>query len=156
MRSLQAWFDEYAESHRDPTNVAIHWVCVPLIMFAALGLAFALPRPELLGALGPRLGNWAMVVIVGALVWYAQLSWRIALGMALVTALMVAAMHPLARLPWPLWQSCLAIFVVAWIGQFVGHEIEGRKPSFVTDLAFLLVGPAWLLAKLYRRAGIAY
>ena len=156
MRHLQAWFDEYAESHRDPTNVAIHWVCVPAIMFATLGLAFALPRPELFEAVGPRLGNWAMVLIVLALAWYALLSWRIALGMALVTALMVAAMHPLAALPWPLWWSCAAIFAAAWAGQFVGHRIEGRKPSFLKDLAFLLVGPAWLLAKLYRRAGISY
>ena len=156
MRSLQTWFDEYAESHRHSTNVAIHWVCVPLIMFAALGLAFALPRPELFAAVGPRLGNWAMLLIVLALGWYASLSWRIALGMALVTALMVAAMHPLARLPWPFWWTCAAIFVAAWLGQFVGHRIEGRKPSFLKDLACLLVGPAWLLAKLSRRAGIAY
>lgn len=156
MRSLQTWFDEYAESHRHSTNVAIHWVCVPLIMFATLGLAFALPRPELFAAVGPRLGNWAMLLIVLALGWYARQSWRLALGMALVTALMVAAMHPLARLPWPFWWTCLAIFVAAWLGQFVGHRIEGRKPSFLKDLAFLLVGPAWLLAKLYRRVGIAY
>ena len=156
MRSLQTWFDEYAESHRDPTNVAIHWVCVPLIMFATLGLAFALPRPEVFATVGPRLGNWAMVLIVFALAWYAVLSWRIALGMALVTALMVAAMHPLARLPWPFWWSCAAIFAAAWLGQFYGHRIEGRKPSFLKDLAFLLVGPAWLLAKLYRRLGIGY
>jgi uncharacterized membrane protein YGL010W len=156
MRSLQAWFDEYAESHRDPTNVAIHWVCVPAIMFATLGLAFALPRPELFDLVGPRFGNWAMVLIAFALAWYALLSWRIALGMALVTALMVAAMHPLARLPWPLWWTCAAIFAAAWIGQFVGHRIEGRKPSFLKDLAFLLVGPAWLLAKLYRRVGLVY
>ena len=147
MRSLQTWFDEYAESHRDPTNVAIHWVCVPAIMFATLGLAFALPRP---GGV-----NWAMLLIVLALTWYALLSWRIALGMALVTALMVAAMHPLASLPWPFWWSCAAIFAAAWIGQFVGHRIEGRKPSFLKDLAFLLVGPAWLLAKLYRRIGLS-
>jgi uncharacterized membrane protein YGL010W len=155
MRNLDAWFDEYGESHRHPTNVAIHWLCVPLIMTATLGLLFALPRPDWLAALGPRSGNWAMVAIVLALAWYALLSWRIALGMALVSAAMVAALHLLLVLPWPSWWSCAAIFVAAWIGQFVGHRIEGRKPSFLKDLAFLLVGPAWLLAKLYRRAGLA-
>ena len=156
MRSLQSWFDEYAESHRHPTNVAIHWVCVPAIMFAVLGLAFALPRPEAFAAVGPRFGNWAMVLIAGALVWYALLSWRIALGMALVTALMVAAQHLLVALPGRPWMWNLAIFVAAWVGQFRGHQVEGRKPSFLKDLAFLLVGPAWLLGKLYRRAGLAY
>jgi uncharacterized membrane protein YGL010W len=154
MRSLQSWLDEYGESHRHPTNKLIHWICVPAIMFSILGLLFYLPRPALFEPLGPRIGNWAMVAIVLALAWYAVLSWRIALGMAAVTAAMVALMHPLARLPWPVLWSCAGIFVVAWIGQFIGHKIEGRKPSFFKDLAFLLIGPAWLLAHVYRRVGI--
>ena len=49
-----------------------------------------------------------------------------------------------------------AVFIVAWIGQFIGHAIEGRKPSFFEDVKFLLVGPAWLLHFIYRRAGIPY
>jgi len=155
MRSLQSWFDEYGESHRHPVNSAIHWVCVPAIMFAVLGLLFALPRPAAFALLGPRLGNWAMVAIVLALGWYALRSWRIALGMAAVTAAMVAGMHLLMLLPGRPWQWCMAVFVVAWVGQFVGHGIEGRKPSFLKDLAFLLIGPAWLLGKLYRRWGLA-
>ena len=50
----------------------------------------------------------------------------------------------------------IAVFVVAWIAQFVGHKIEGRKPSFLTDLTYLLIGPAWVLAKLYRKMGWGY
>jgi len=156
MRSLQSWFDEYGESHRHPTNVAIHWVCVPAIMFAVIGLAFALPRPEAFALVGPRFGNWAMVLIGLALGWYALLSWRLALGMLGVTVLMVAAQHLLIALPGSPWQWNGAIFVAAWLGQFHGHRVEGRKPSFLKDLAFLLVGPAWLVGKLYRRAGLGY
>ena len=156
MRTLQSWLDEYGESHRHPTNKLIHWICVPLIVFAVLGLLFTLPRPDAFAALGPRFGNWAMVVIVLALGWYAALSWRLALGMSLVLAALVAAEHLLVLLPWPAWWSAVAIFVAAWVGQFVGHEIEGKKPSFFKDLAFLLVGPAWLLAAAYRRVGIRY
>lgn len=156
MRSIQSWFDEYGESHQHPVNKAIHWLCVPAIMFAVLGLLFALPRPDWMAAVGPRLGNWTMLVVVLALAWYALLSPRIALGMLVVTALMIAGNHLLVLLPWkPLW-TCAAIFVAAWIGQFIGHRIEGRKPSFLKDLAFLLVGPAWLLAALYRRVGLRY
>lgn len=155
MRSLQSWFDEYAASHQHPTNVAIHWVCVPAIMFAVLGLLFALPRPDTFTLLGPRFGNWAMVAAGLALLWYAWLSWRIALGMLAVTALMIGAQHLFLLLPGQPWQWNAAIFVAAWVGQFRGHQIEGRKPSFLTDLAFLLVGPAWLLGKLYRKAGLA-
>ena len=54
-----------------------------------------------------------------------------------------------------LWVAA-AVFVLAWIGQFIGHAIEGRKPSFLEDVKFLLVGPAWLLHFIYRRVGIAY
>lgn len=155
MRTLQQWFDEYGASHRHPTNVVIHWVCVPLIVFAVLGLLFAVPRPAGFALLGPRFGNWAMLASLLALAWYAWLSWRIALGMALVLALMIAVQHLLVLLPGQPWWWDAAIFVAAWAGQFYGHQIEGRKPSFLTDLAFLLIGPAWLLAKLYRRVGIA-
>ena len=56
----------------------------------------------------------------------------------------------------PLWASSLAIFVIAWVGQFIGHKIEGKKPSFFEDLQFLMIGPLWLLGHLYRKFGIRY
>ena len=69
---------------------------------------------------------------------------------------LLALTHSLAQLPWPLWLSSLVIFVVAWIGQFVGHAVEGKRPSFFKDLQFLLIGPLWLLAAAYRRFGLRY
>ena len=56
----------------------------------------------------------------------------------------------------PLWRISLYIFVIAWIGQFIGHKIEGKKPSFFQDLQFLLIGPAWLLSFFYNKIGIKY
>ncbi len=56
----------------------------------------------------------------------------------------------------PVWRSALVVFVVAWIGQFIGHKIEGKKPSFLQDLQFLLIGPVWLLGFIYRNLGIRY
>ncbi|HWG31443.1 MAG TPA: Mpo1-like protein, partial [Steroidobacteraceae bacterium] len=64
--------------------------------------------------------------------------------------------HGLASLPWPLWITSLTVFVVAWIGQFVGHALEGKRPSFFKDVQFLLIGPLWLLASAYRRLGLRY
>jgi uncharacterized membrane protein YGL010W len=81
---------------------------------------------------------------------------RLGAGMLLVSFGMVLVLELLARLPWPLFWTSLAIFVAAWAGQFVGHKIEGRKPSFFKDLQFLLIGPVWLLADLYRRLGFTY
>jgi uncharacterized membrane protein YGL010W len=77
--------------------------------------------------------------------------------MALISAAMVCGHLILRHLGWaPLWQICLGLFVVGWVGQFVGHKIEGQKPSFLKDIQFLLIGPLWLLAAVYRRVGIPY
>jgi uncharacterized membrane protein YGL010W len=55
-----------------------------------------------------------------------------------------------------LWLTSVTIFAVAWIGQFIGHAIEGKRPSFLEDLQFLLIGPLWLLAAAYRKIGVSY
>lgn len=154
MRTMQQWLDEYGESHRHPANKTIHWICVPAILFSVLGLLWLVPIPPFAEPLGPW-ANGATLVLALAAIWYAILSPPLALGMALIAALMLAAIHQLPlSFPFPPWTLFAAIFVVAWIGQFIGHRIEGRKPSFFKDVQFLLIGPAWLLADLYRHLGI--
>jgi uncharacterized membrane protein YGL010W len=111
--------------------------------------------PSAFGALSPWL-NWATLFLLAAIVYYLSLSPRLALGMLIFSLLVVWLTLGLAALPGPLWAASLAIFVGAWIGQFVGHRIEGRKPSFFKDLQFLLIGPLWLLAHLYRQVGLRY
>jgi len=155
MKTIEAWLEEYGESHRDPVNKKIHWVCVPLIMLSVLGMLWFAPRPGFFGALSPYL-NWATLLILASLVYYALLSPRLAAGMLVVSALMCLVLELLARLPWPLLWTSLAIFAGAWVGQFIGHKIEGRKPSFFKDIQFLLIGPVWLLADAYKRLGFAY
>jgi uncharacterized membrane protein YGL010W len=155
MRSLQSWLEEYGESHRNPVNKTIHWVCVPLIMLSMLGLLWSAPRPGFVAALGPY-ANWATLVLTAAILYYLALSVRLAVGMLVVGAAMCLVVQALAMLPWAVWITSLAIFVGAWIGQFIGHEIEGKKPSFFKDLQFLLIGPLWLLSAAYRGMHIAY
>jgi uncharacterized membrane protein YGL010W len=155
MRSVADWLGEYGESHADPTNKLLHWICVPSIVFALMGLIWSIPAPAAFGAVSPWL-NWATLLAVLALVYYASLSIRLAVGIAAVFAAMFALIVALAGLPWPLWASSLALFVIAWIGQFVGHSVEGTRPSFFKDIQFLMIGPLWLLAALYRRLGISY
>lgn len=155
MRAIDSWLAEYGESHRNPINKAVHWVCVPLIMLSLLGLLWAVPVPAALGQASPLL-NPATLMVVLALAYYLLLAPRLAAGMVLVSAIMLLLVWALAELTAPLWLSSLAIFVAAWIGQFIGHRVEGRKPSFFKDLQFLLIGPLWLLAALYRRLGLRY
>ncbi len=150
MRTLDHWLDEYTLSHRHPVNEALHWICVPSIVLALLGLLADLPVPA---ALGHWPGGWASAVALAALLYYLRLSPRLALGMLPVLGLLGAAVHGLALLPAPRWAASLAIFVVAWVGQFIGHAVEGARPSFFKDLQFLLIGPLWLLAAAFRGAG---
>ncbi|QNM95981.1 Mpo1 family 2-hydroxy fatty acid dioxygenase [Chitinimonas koreensis] len=140
MRPIDDLFERYGESHRNPFNKRVHWICVPLITFSLLGL---------LWAASPWL---ALGFALFALAYYIKLSLPIALGMLLVAGTMLAI---LSQMPAVLAVS-LTIFVLAWIGQFIGHKVEGKKPSFFDDIKFLLVGPAWLLGFIYRRYRIAY
>jgi uncharacterized membrane protein YGL010W len=155
MRTVEDWLADYGSSHQHPVNKALHWACVPLIVLAVFGLLWSLPVPPAVAERAP-LANWTTLAMVAALAYYALLSARLALGMLLPLAVAIWALTRLAAAATPLWQSCLAIFVVAWIGQFVGHAIEGRQPSFFKDLQFLLIGPLWLLSFAYRRLGLRY
>lgn len=155
MRGIQSWLDEYSESHRNPVNKRLHWVCVPLIMLSLVGLLWAIPVPAGWAAASPFL-NWGALFMLLALVYYYVLAWRLALGMTIVVIVVALILHGASRLPVALWLLSVIVFVLAWIGQFIGHKIEGRKPSFFRDIQFLLIGPLWLLAFVYRRTSIAY
>lgn len=135
MKTADEWFDAYAVTHQNPVNKRIHWVCVPVITWVTIGMIWAL-HPLL-----------AVLAMLAALGFYLSLSWQLAAGMALFMAPWILFMMEADYLFWP----CLAVFVLAWIGQFIGHEIEGKRPSFFQDLQFLLIGPLWLLAFVYRR-----
>ncbi len=151
MRSVHHWLLEYGESHRHPVNKVIHWVCVPAIMLSVVALAAVLPHPFP----GPFV-HWGTVLVVLVAVYYLRLSWRLGLGMCAVGLLLLAGTWALQQLPVDLWISASILLVVAWLGQLIGHRVEGRRPSFLKDVQFLLIGPLWLLAHLYRRVGVRF
>ncbi len=151
MRTLASWLAEYDESHRNPTNKLLHWLCVPVIVLAVLGLLASIPVP----GRSPVL-NVASACALAALAYYLTLSRSLTGGMLAVFGLLGLVLWGLAALPWPLWASCAVLFVAAWAGQFAGHAVEGKRPSFFRDVQFLLIGPLWLLAALYRRLGLRY
>lgn len=155
LKPVQAWLDEYGESHQDPTNKAVHWVCVPLIALSLIGMLWALPVPAGFLNISPVL-NWGVLFMMASVVYYFLLSPRLAVGMVGVMAVFTVALYWLDGLQTPLWMLCVGIFVLAWIGQFIGHLIEGKRPSFFQDLQFLMIGPMWLLSFVYQRLGIRY
>ncbi|TDR72507.1 DUF962 domain-containing protein [Paludibacterium purpuratum] len=144
--TLQEWLDVYGESHQHPLNVAIHKFCIPVILFSILGLLSAFPLPL----------NPAWLLVAAGVGFYLRLSRRMALAMLLLCLLMLLTLAALRRAGIDLLQMSVALFVVAWIGQFIGHRIEGRKPSFFDDLRFLMIGPAWTLASLTKHCHIRW
>jgi uncharacterized membrane protein YGL010W len=141
-RPIDVLLAKYGESHLNHTNELIHFVCVPVIVFTLLGIFWWIHPLA------------AVAVSLAALWYYFQLSPPFAVGMLVMTLLMLGLlrlMPPPTVLP-----LSIAIFVLAWIGQFIGHKIEGKKPSFLEDLRFLLIGPLFVLSFLYRRLKVAY
>lgn len=145
MKTLDQWLAEYSASHRNTKNKMTHWLGIPLIVFAVFAGLKALP-------LGSEWLNAVTAAMALALVYYALLSWRLALGMAVIFTVIYALILPLAQntgrwLP----VVAMAVFAVGWVLQFIGHAYEGVKPSFFKDMQFLMIGPLWLLADVYRR-----
>jgi uncharacterized membrane protein YGL010W len=141
-RAIDVLLAHYGESHRNPVNELIHIVCIPAIVFSLLGILWAL-HPAV-----------ALLVVAAALAYYVTLSRTFALGMGVMAGAMLLV---LAMLPdGTVLPTSIGVFVAAWLGQFVGHHIEGKKPSFFDDLRFLLIGPLFVLSILYRRIRVAW
>lgn len=150
-RPIDRWLSSYSGDHVNATNQAIHVVCVPAIVWSVTAAFWLIPVPAALA----RPGAWMALAMFAAWLWYWKLSRKLALGalvafvaFGFINRALWDALGP-AGLGW----IALGVFVVAWIGQFIGHKIEGRRPSFFTDLKYLLVGPLWTLDKLYRKLG---
>ena len=155
MRTVDQWLAEYGESHQNPANKSLHWICVPIIVVSVIGLLWSLPVPQSLSGVSPFL-NWGMLVLLVGSIYYFVMSRSLGLGMLVFVVTVALCIAGLSALPWPLWIVCLTLFVIAWIGQFIGHYYEGKRPSFFKDLQFLMIGPLWLLSFIYRRLGIPY
>lgn len=158
MRKIDALLEEYGASHKNPTNKIVHWICVPLIFWSVVALLYSIPNSTLTYALGVGyFNNWAVIGLALVLIYYITLSFPLALGMLLFSSLCVMVARWADQFEFlPLWAIALIVFFVAWVGQFWGHKVEGKKPSFLKDLQFLLIGPAWLMHFIYKKVGVKY
>lgn len=147
MKTVDQWLSEYGESHQNSTNKTVHWICVPAIFLSITGLLYSIKLPVGL--------NVGVVVLILVTFYYIRLSITLGLGMMFFAIACLAICHYIeVYVPWPLWLVSIVLFVLAWIGQFYGHKVEGKKPSFFKDLQFLLIGPMWLLSFIYQKLGI--
>ena len=156
MRTLKQFLDEYQESHQNPLNAAIHYVCVPAIFFSTLALLWLVPVGRWLG-LAPDLAPWVNLVTIGALpagLFYLRLSFGSFATMALWFAASILGILAIESSGASLLWIGSATWLAAWVVQIYGHKVEGAKPSLVDDLVFLLIGPLFVMHKLYRRVGL--
>lgn len=156
MTAIDMLLQEYGESHMNRLNKIIHWICVPVIVWTVVALLWSIPFPFDVGS-GIVPLNWAVIALLLAQIYYFRLSRRLGMGLLLYNLVMLwlaAAIENAS--PWPLWQVAAVVFVLAWIGQFIGHVFEGKRPSFFKDLQFLLIGPAWLMSFVYKKAGLEF
>lgn len=150
MKTAQEWFDEYAISHQNRTNQLIHYICVPAIFFSIIGLLMSIPNNFLKNIFelhNPLIENWATPVGILIAFFYLLLGFWHFIQMIFFILLTIIGNFWLGNNVNLLYAS-ITIFVIAWIGQFYGHKIEGKKPSFIKDLQFLLIGPLWIIKKL--------
>lgn len=141
-RKVEQLLNQYAESHRHPTNEVIHFICVPVIMWTVLALVWSI-HPSV-----------ALVVTAVTLLYYLSLSVGFAIGMSLMAAAMLVFLWYLPQQV--ILQVAVVAFIIAWIFQFIGHKIEGKKPSFFDDVRFLLIGPLFVISFLYRHWKLPY
>lgn len=149
MKTVHQWLEEYGESHQNQTNKRVHWICVPAIFFSITGLLFSVKIS----------GDWnlAYIALLLVVIYYFRLSFSLGIGMLLYASLCLFFCWLIEQYAGvQLWIISLIIFVVAWFGQFYGHEVEGKKPSFFKDLQFLLIGPLWIMSFIFRQLGIRF
>ena len=157
-RSMQDWLDGYGESHQNTLNKTIHWLAVPLIFLTIVGLLWSVPLPG--SVVASPWGNLATLALIPVFLFYVRLSVSLTVGMMLWCMFCVGTCYAYdsylgSGYP-PLWQSSIVVFILAWAAQFYGHRVEGQKPSFLEDLQYLMIGPAWLMSFIYDKFGIKY
>ncbi len=164
MKKIDLLLNEYGESHQNKTNKLIHWLCVPAIFYSIVGLVWEIPLGPLADIKynGFQYINWASLTLCLVFIYYLTLSPIITLGMIVFSIGCLYLTNITENLilegsiSIDLWAISLIIFALAWIFQFVGHKIEGKKPSFFKDVQFLLIGPAWLMHFVYKKLNISY
>lgn len=157
MRPIDSLLNEYGESHQNKTNKLIHWICVPVIFWTITGLLWGIKFPFTIPIIEIPF-NAAMLALLLAIAYYIRLSIPLAIALLGFSIICLYISYIIDTNLWPgkVWLVSLIAFVIAWIFQFIGHNIEGKKPSFLKDLQFLLVGPAWLMHFIFKKVGIQY
>jgi uncharacterized membrane protein YGL010W len=153
MKKINSLLNQYGESHKNGTNKLIHWICVPAIFFSIVGLVSISPFPWEINIYEGINLSWALIALVLVLLYYVSLSVSLSLGILLFYIGCIFLCSKINVSMYALW-IYIGIFAFSWVFQFIGHNIEGKKPSFLQDIQFLLIGPAWLMHFILKKLNI--
>ncbi len=161
MRKIDLLLNEYGESHQTKLNKIIHYFCVPTIVLSVIGLLAAIPTPSFITNLFPAslsgYAHFGTIILLITLVYYLRLSFILFLAMLTYSVVVLFIIKSIANANFmPLWSFMAILFIISWIVQFYGHNHEGKKPSFIKDVQFLLVGPAWTISHLFEALNIKF
>lgn len=153
MKTLEQQLANYALYHRDKRNINTHFIGIPLIVLAVIYLLYI------------PIGVWfgidfklAHIAIMAVTAYYLALSPLLGILMLMVLSAMDALVDFSGQflnqyLPGGMLTAGIAIFVIGWIFQFIGHYYEGKKPAFVDDLIGLVIGPLFVLVEVLFKFG---
>ena len=154
MKNINDWNKEYGSYHLNKINKIIHWICIPLIIFSLFGLLSTIEFDFTINEKKYKI-NILVIFITLTLGYYLRLSRNLAIGMLVISIFLKESIDIIAlNTKIETLYLYLGIFIIAWIGQFIGHKFEGKKPAFLKDLQFLLIGPLWLLSYIYNKLNI--
>lgn len=161
MRKIDLLLNEYGESHQTKLNRIIHYFCVPAIVLSIIGLLAAIPTPAFIINLFPdslaAYAHFGSIFLLIASIYYLRLSFVLFLVMLVYSVIVLWLINVISQADiMPLWAFMTIIFVISWIIQFYGHNHEGKKPSFIKDVQFLLIGPAWTTSHLFEALNIKF
>lgn len=141
----------YAHAHRDEVNSLMHIIGNPMI-FVGVVLPLCLVPVTVWGvqtSLAP------LLVIPALLLWTV---WDVALGLAIVVAavpllFLAAVIAAHLDVVW-VWAVAVALFVLGWALQIVGHQVfEGKQPTLLHNPVQMLISPMYIFAKLFIALG---
>ena len=155
MTETDHWLTEYGQSHRDISNPALYWPSSLLLVFGVVGVFWSLPIPAEFAAISPIL-NWGSTFLLAAVVYYFVISIALAIGMLPFILGVTALQMWLVNSPWPGHWVSVGLTVAALMGLFVGQFPRGSLRQLLNDTQLLMIGPVWMLSRLYKRLGIPF
>lgn len=141
-KSINSLLDEYAQSHQNKTNKIIHYFCVPIIFWSITAMLWMVKVPVI--------ENLAVGTTILVSLYYLSKDLKIAIQMIVFSIVCLLFNNYLEVNGFALLMLAIISFIIAWVFQFIGHHIEGKKPSFLKDLQFLLIGPAWIVKQIFK------